>query len=206
MKKIEYIEQVKYNLETIGETRRYSKMLISTIISRLYDDYMYRLVDKRDSLDQYVTEYEKTVQETSDGDYYVDLDVAPIPLKRNFGIYYVATKGYNGVMGDRLAPINSIELDVFYSLGVGRFDEKGTYYLRDKRLYLQMYGDLSYIKTIRVGLIKQFNDYSDLDEVYMPKQAADAIISSAIEKLSTKPRYDDLINDNSDNINVNEAS
>jgi len=202
MKKIEYIESVKYSLKNVHQGIRYNNEYISVVLSGLYDDLIYRLYDKKDALDMYVKEYERTVQE-DDGDYYVQLDVYPVQLKRQAGIYYVKTKGYNGVMGERLAYTNSIEDDIYESLNVNRVDEKGTYYVQGNKVFLQMYGDLSDIKTVRIGVVRQFNDYSDEEEVYMPKQATEAIISQALQKLASKPVYDDNINDNSDNITAN---
>jgi len=202
MKKIEYIESVKYSLKNVHQGIRYNNEYISVVLSGLYDDLIYRLYDKKDALDMYVKEYERTVQE-DDGDYYVQLDVYPVQLKRQAGIYYVKTKGYNGVMGERLAYANSIEDDIYESLNVNRVDEKGTYYVQGNKVFLQMYGDLSDIKTVRIGVVRQFNDYSDEEEVYMPKQATEAIISQALQKLAAKPVYDDNINDNSDNITAN---
>jgi len=203
MKKGEIIDAVKYNLKTINETLRYGNELIEVIISPIYDDLMYRLYKNTDAVDLYVKEYEKGVLEDTNGDYYIQLDVYPIQLKNQAGVYYVKTKGYNGIMGQRLAQCSSIEVDIFDNLGINTVDEKGTYYVQGDKVYLQMYGDLAEINTVKVGVIRQFKDYAYTEEVYLPKQAGSTLIDQAVAKLSAKPMIDDMINDNSDNIEAN---
>ena len=197
MKKIEYIESIKYRLKSYNETIRNDNALIEVAIDRVYSDLMYKMYANDDPMDLYTKRYKEEIQ-YDDGEFYINLPSQPVLLPKQAGVYYVKT-----LSGKSLVPLNSIEVDIYNDLGVNRVDDKGTYYVDANKIYLQMYDDMNIIKYVYVGIIRTFKSYDELEEIYMPKQTADVLTNQVLEFFLGKGIFDDMINDNSDNTLAN---
>lgn len=138
----------------------------NTMLKEFYD------IDKNlenAELDYFAKKYECTVSKSS-GQYYANLPVVPIQLKRNLGIRSVKPKStISGTTGTSFIRTSESEIEVIKDLEIWCCSKKAFYWIDGTRIVLDYpVTEYNLVETVLVKLLPHFEDFAITDNIEFP--------------------------------------